>query len=168
MRRMVGRYVMNFMMLQALIPAEWQAFVKYGFSGTVLDGEIGVPYKIPMLDSETRIDELKRAVAQFASDREWEPFHSLKNLSMSIAIEASELMERFQWLENSESDKGIDNSDERTAIEEELADVFIYLLQFANRADIDLASATQRKLELNAEKYPVEKSRGRSDKYDTL
>ena len=87
---------------------------------------------------------------------------------MSIAIEASELMERFQWLENAESDKGMENPKKRTAIEEELADVFIYLLQFANRADIDMATATRRKLELNAEKYPVEKSRGRSDKYDAL
>jgi len=121
-----------------------------------------------MLDSETPIEELKRAVAQFASDREWEPFHSLKNLSMSIAIEASELMERFQWLENRQSDKSMENAGDRAAIEEELADVFIYLLQFANRADVDLASATIRKLALNAEKYPVEKSRGRSDKYDAL
>ena len=156
------------MMLQVPIPAEWQAFVKYGFSRTVLDGEVDFTYKIPMLDSETRIDELKQAVARFASDREWEPFHSLKNLSMSIAIEASELMERFQWLEGAESNKGIENLEERTAIEEELADVFIYLLQFANRADIDLATAARHKLELNAEKYPVEKSRGRSDKYDAL
>lgn len=121
-----------------------------------------------MLDSETPIEELKRAVAQFASDREWEPFHSLKNLSMSIAIEASELMERFQWLENGQSDRSMENAGDRAAIEEELADVFIYLLQFASRADVDLASATTRKLALNAEKYPVEKSRGRSDKYDAL
>ena len=121
-----------------------------------------------MLDSQTRIDDLKQAVAQFASDREWEPFHSLKNLSMSIAIEASELMERFQWLEGTDSNKGVENPEERGAIEEELADIFIYLLQFANRANIDLASATKCKLELNAEKYPVEKSRGRSDKYDAL
>ena len=121
-----------------------------------------------MLDSQISVDTLKQSVAQFASDREWERFHSLKNLSMSIAIEASELMERFQWLENAESDKGVDNPEERIAIEEELADVFIYLLQFANRAGIDLATATRLKLELNAQKYPVEKSRGRSDKYDAL
>lgn len=121
-----------------------------------------------MLDRETPIDELKRAVAQFASDREWEPFHSLKSLSMSIAIESAELMERFQWLENGQSNDTIENPDDRIAIEEELADVFIYLLQFANRANIDLASASARKLALNAEKYPVEKSKGRSDKYDSL
>ena len=165
---MIGRDFTKFMMKRVGIPVEWQAFVKYGFSGSVLDGEVDVIYKIPVLDSETRIDELKQAVAQFALDREWEPFHSLKNLSMSIAIEASELMERFQWLEGAESNKGIENPEERTAIEEEFADVFIYLLQFANRADIDLATAARRKLELNAEKYPVEKSRGRSNKYDAL
>ena len=85
-----------------------------------------------MLDSETRIDDLKQAVAQFASDREWEPFHSLKNLSMSIAIEASELMERFQWLEGTDSNKGVENPEERVAIEEELADIFIYPVSYTH------------------------------------
>ena len=121
-----------------------------------------------MKDCQTNIDELKEAVARFAKERDWEQFHSLKNLSMSIAIEAAELMERFQWSSGASSEEQAADREDLEAIEEELSDVFIYLLQFANRAGIDMSGAAERKLALNALKYPIAKSRGRSEKYDSL
>ena len=119
-----------------------------------------------MCDSDTTVDELKQAVAAFSAAREWEPFHSLKNLAMSIAIESGELMERFQWIEGSNSLESLEDERQRQAVEEELADVAIYALQFANRSGIDLSAAIRRKMELNEQKYPVERSRGSSRKYD--
>ena len=77
-------------------------------------------------------------------------------------------MEHFQWVEGSESQVLMRDDEKRSAIEEELADVVIYALQFANNADIDLSNAISRKMKINAGKYPVEKSKGKSDKYDIL
>ena len=119
-----------------------------------------------MSDSDTTIEELKRSVADFSAEREWEPFHTLKNLAMSIAIESGELMEHFQWVEGEAVEASLEDSDRRKAVEAELADVVIYALQFADRGEIDLASAVRRKMRINAEKYPVERSRGSSRKYD--
>ncbi len=121
-----------------------------------------------MSDSVTTIDELKRSVSAFSEERDWQPFHSLKNLAMSLSIEAGELMEHFQWVECSEAGDLIADDSSRSAIEEELADVVIYALQFANGAEIDLSNAIRRKMEINARKYPIEKSKGKSDKYDAL
>jgi len=121
-----------------------------------------------MPDHVSTLEELKQTVAAFAEEREWVQYHSLKNLAMSISIEASELMERFQWVDNPESNKLVDDSSARQAVEDELADVVIYALQFANRANIDLSDAIERKMGINAIKYPIDKSKGRSDKYDTL
>lgn len=119
-----------------------------------------------MADHVSTLEELKQSVAAFAEEREWIQYHSLKNLAMSISIEASELMERFQWVDNPESNTLVDDGDARQAVEDELADVLIYALQFANRAGIDLSQAIERKMAINAAKYPVEKSKGKSDKYD--
>ncbi len=121
-----------------------------------------------MNDSETTIEELKQAVAAFSAEREWQPFHSLKNLTMSISIESGELMEHFQWSDGSDADDLMNDTRKRIAVEEELADVVIYALQFANRAEIDLAEAIGRKMAINARKYPVDQSKGRSEKYDSL
>ncbi len=121
-----------------------------------------------MPDHTATLEELKQSVAAFAEEREWIQYHSLKNLAMSISIEAGELMERFQWVDNEASNMLVGDADARLAIEDELADVLIYSLQFANRAEIDLSNAIKRKMAINAEKYPVEKAKGRSDKYDSL
>lgn len=123
-----------------------------------------LPRSLGMPDDSQTIGELKALIDSFAQEREWEPFHSLKNLSMSISIESAELMEHFQWIEGKESDAVAQDDAKRTQVEEELADVIIYALQFANRSGIDLSSAIRRKVEINARKYPVEKSRGRSTK----
>lgn len=115
-------------------------------------------------DAITPVEALKRAVRRFSDERDWAQFHSLKNLSMALAIEAAELMEPFQWLDAAQGAALMDDPAKRRAVEEELADVFIYALQFASRAEIDLASAVARKLAKNALKYPADISRGSSEK----
>ncbi len=122
----------------------------------------------PMADSKTTVAELRERVLAFAREREWEQFHSPKNLSMALAAEAGELMEHFLWAESKASNDVARDARKRPKIEDEIADVVIYALEFANIAGIDLAAAIERKLAANAKKYPVEKSRGRADKYTDL
>ncbi len=119
-----------------------------------------------MPDEPCTVESLKQTVAAFANDRDWEQFHSLKNLSMSISIEAAELMECFQWVEGPDSNAVSQAGPGRIPIEEELADVVIYALQFANQSGIDLSDAIRRKVAINASKYPIEKSKGKSDRSD--
>lgn len=106
-----------------------------------------------MTDQMTNIQEIKSKIAKFAKERDWFQYHNPKNLSMSIAIEASELMEIFQW-STAEESWDISRSNVRTHIEEELSDVMIYCLSLANQLDIDVASAIQDKLIKNGIKYP--------------
>jgi len=112
------------------------------------------------------IEDLKKRLEEFVTEREWEPFHSPKNLAMGLCSEAGELIEHFRWLSE---DQSADLDDRQTeAVRRELADVQIYLLLLALRLDIDLLAATADKIEENAEKYPVDKSRGRALKYTDL
>jgi dCTP diphosphatase len=122
----------------------------------------------PMQDKTTTIGELRERVLAFARERDWEQFHSPKNLSMALAAEAGELMEHFLWAESKASADTARDPKKRTDIEDELADVVIYALEFANIAGIDLAAAIDAKLGKNAKKYPVEKAKGRSEKYTEL
>lgn len=115
-------------------------------------------------DSDTTVSSLKRRVNDFAVERDWLPFHSLKNLSMALTVEAGELMEHFQWLDAKGEATLLADEQGRAAIEEELADVVVYALQFANRAGTDLSSAIRRKMGKNAEKYPVDLARGSAKK----
>jgi NTP pyrophosphatase (non-canonical NTP hydrolase) len=120
-------------------------------------------------DRDARLADLKARVLAFAHERDWEQFHSPKNLSMALAAEAAELMENFLWLTPEESRAAAGpEAKRRAAIEDELADVVIYALQFANQTGIDLTAAITAKMAQNAQKYPVEKARGRSDKYTDL
>jgi NTP pyrophosphatase (non-canonical NTP hydrolase) len=119
-------------------------------------------------DATVRLSTLKRRVLAFAREREWEQFHSPKNLSMALAAEAGELMENFLWMSPEDSRNAARDPRRREAIEQELADVVIYALQFANQTGIDIAAAIAAKMEINARKYPVEKARGRSEKYTEL
>jgi NTP pyrophosphatase (non-canonical NTP hydrolase) len=107
--------------------------------------------------------ELTNAVCKFAEQRDWDQFHSPKNLSMALIVEAAELVEHFQWLSRQESDKL--NKEQHEAVSMEMADVLIYLVRMAERLDIDLLEAAQKKLKINGKKYPVEQAKGRSDKY---
>ena len=110
-------------------------------------------------DEQTTVSELRQLMAQFVAERDWGQFHSPKNLAMSMAIEASELMEHFQWLTNEQSEE-IDAA-VRHEVGEELADVVCYAMSLANSLDIDIASAVFQKMEKNRLKYPVDKFCGR-------
>ncbi|WP_404420397.1 MazG-like family protein [Nibricoccus sp. IMCC34717] len=119
-------------------------------------------------DEFTVLAEIKRRVLAFAQERDWEQFHTPKNLSMALAAEAAELMEHFLWSDGPGSHVAAQEEKRRQKIEEELADIVIYALEFANIAKIDVSAAIERKMAANARKYPVEKARGRSDKYTEL
>jgi NTP pyrophosphatase (non-canonical NTP hydrolase) len=111
-------------------------------------------------DTET-VTQLKQAVADFVNERDWRQFHTPKNLAMSLAIEAAELMEHFQWLDVDDSiDRGRDPQ-RRGQIADEIADVCCYLLSLCNALDLDLSEAVRSKLVKNVAKYPAEKFRGR-------
>jgi len=116
-----------------------------------------------MSDRNTTIQELKERMAQFVRERDWEQFHTPKNLSMSIAIEAAELMEHFQWL-TIEQSKNLDDA-ALQSMREELADIVIYALSLANILEVDLTRAITDKMEKNIRKYPKEKVRGKAHKY---
>ena len=119
-------------------------------------------------DEATTVAEIKSRVLVFAQERDWEQFHAPKNLSMALAAEAGELMEHFLWASSEESREMVNDPVKRAKIEEELSDVIIYALEFVNMTGIDVAAAIERKMAANAAKYPVEKAKGRSVKYDEL
>ncbi len=121
-----------------------------------------------LTDSITTLAELKTRVLAFARERDWEQFHAPKNLSMALAAEAGELMEHFLWATPEESRAVVNDPAKRLKIAEELADVVIYALEFANMTGLDVAAAIEAKMAANAKKYPVEKARGRAEKYTEL
>ncbi len=114
-----------------------------------------------MDDKSSTITDLKRLVARFVEERDWTRFHDPKNLSASIAIEAAELMEHFQWLRSDELQAVRNDPEAMAQIREELADILAYVLSFAERMDINLSSALEAKMKKNATKYPAETFRGR-------
>ncbi len=120
-----------------------------------------------MADSTTTLAELRKLVADFVEKRDWNQFHSPKNLSMSLAIEAAELMEHFQWLTLDESRTIADQPQRLAEVADELADVLCYALALANELKFDLAAAIRTKMQKNAQKYPAEKYRGRFGPEDT-
>jgi NTP pyrophosphatase (non-canonical NTP hydrolase) len=113
-----------------------------------------------MPDHDTTVAALKKVMADFVAARNWRQYHDPKNLSASIAIEAAELMEHFQWLRSNELDAVRQDARQMAEIREEVADILAYLLSFANSLDIDLASALRDKMIKNAEKYPIERFYG--------
>lgn len=119
-------------------------------------------------DSSTTVLLLKERVLAFVRERDWEQFHSPKNLSMALAAEAAELMEHFLWATPEAARDVANDPAKRAKIAEELADVVIYALEFANATGLDVASSIEEKIEANGRKYPVEKARGRSAKYTEL
>jgi NTP pyrophosphatase (non-canonical NTP hydrolase) len=116
--------------------------------------------------SPPSFDELPARLSAFAHERDWEQFHSPKNLAMAVAAEAGELLEHFQWLTESESRELTGSQREQAVLE--MADVLLYLVRLADQLDVDLVAAAHRKIDLNAEKYPRERSRGHSRKYTDL
>jgi dCTP diphosphatase len=110
--------------------------------------------------------DLRDELRAFAAERDWDQFHSPRNLATALAVEAAELLEPFQWL-SEEQGRSLP-PETLAAVEEEMADVLLYLVRLADRLDVDLAAAARAKIARNAAKYPVEKSRGSSRKYDAL
>ena len=114
-----------------------------------------------MSDSTTTVAALKQLVDDFVDRRDWHRFHAPKNLAMSLAIEAAELMEHFQWISAEESRRAADDPARLAAIGEELADVLCYALAMANELGLDLSTTIGRKMAKNELKYPAEEYRGR-------
>lgn len=109
------------------------------------------------------LEELAERLQRFAVERDWEQFHSPKNLAMALSVEVAEIAEHFQWLTEAQSQELDPAKSEKVA--EELADALIYLVRLADRLGIDLHDATEKKLARNAEKYPAERVRGSALKY---
>ena len=113
-----------------------------------------------------RLEQLRTRLAAFAAERDWDQFHNPKNLAMALTGEVGELVEHFQWLTFEQAADLPADTREEVALE--AADVFLFLLRLCDKLDIDLAQAAERKLALNAKRYPVDKARGRAAKYDKL
>jgi NTP pyrophosphatase (non-canonical NTP hydrolase) len=114
----------------------------------------------------TELESLREQLRHFAAARDWDQFHSPKNLAMALSVEAAELLEIFQWLTEEQS-RGL-TPEARAAAGDEIADVLLYLIRLSDALGIDPIAAAQRKLVANAEKYPVDKARGNSRKYTEL
>jgi len=122
------------------------------------------------VEQQSAVDELERLrerLAAFAADRDWDQFHSPKNLAMALIAEAAELVEHFQWLDQAQS-RDLDRR-RWEAVRLELADIFIYLIRVADKLDVDLARAAWDKIAINEERYPADRVRGsarRASEYD--
>ena len=119
---------------------------------------------VPPDANESDLGALARRLADFARERDWDQFHSPKNLAMALAGEVGELLEHFQWLTEPQSFELPAEAKEAVALE--MADVLLYLVRLADKSGIDLAAAARRKIELNAKKYPVAQFKGSHRKYD--
>ena len=119
-----------------------------------------------MTQTPDRLKTLRAGIAAFVAERDWDQFHNPKNLAMALAAEAGELLEHFQWLTPAQASDLPAGTRDEVALE--CADVLLYLLRLTDKLGIDLATAAEKKLALNALKYPVEKARGKMTKYDKL
>lgn len=107
--------------------------------------------------------EIKIRLRQFADERDWDQYHSPKNLSMALIAEAAELIEHFQWITEEESSQLTE--DKLEEVRQELADIQIYLIRIADKLNVDLLQAVEHKIKINEQKYPVEKVKGKNKKY---
>jgi dCTP diphosphatase len=121
---------------------------------------------VPVDRSPQDFAALAQRLAEFARDRDWEQFHSPKNLAMALAGEVGELLEHFQWLTEAQSGDLSAAAKEAAALE--MADVLLYLVRLADKTGIDLVAAAHRKIDLNAEKYPAAQFKGSRRKYDQV
>jgi dCTP diphosphatase len=118
------------------------------------------------MKSQPTISELQAMIRQFVADRDWDQFHNPKDLSISLALEAAEVLEHFQWKSDKEmAEHSIKHKDD---VGEELADVFYWILLLSNKLDINITEAFEKKIVKNAAKYPVEKAKGSHKKYNQL
>ena len=112
------------------------------------------------------LTQLRDALRKFADERDWDQYHSPKNLASALSVEAAELLERFQWLTEDQSRKL--PPEELLKVRHEMADVLNYLVRLADKLDVNLLEAAREKIELNAQKYPADKARGSAKKYSEL
>jgi NTP pyrophosphatase (non-canonical NTP hydrolase) len=110
------------------------------------------------------LDQIKHRLREFAAERDWDQFHSPKNLAMALIVEAAELVEHFQWLTEEQSQAL--SPDKLAEVEQEIADIQIYLIRLADKLGVDMEKAVNAKIELNAKKYPADKVRGKAVKYN--
>ena len=110
------------------------------------------------------LEQIKTRLREFAAERDWDQFHSPKNLAMALIVEAAELVEHFQWLTEEQSQTLPPNK--LSEVEQEIADIQIYLIRLADKLGVDMEKAVNAKIELNAKKYPAEKVRGSAVKYN--
>ena len=114
----------------------------------------------------SEIEEIIQKIKKFRDERDWMQFHDAKNMAVSIIIEASELLEHFQWKSRQEVEEYITKNKEE--VRDEIADIALYLFELADNLGIDLLDAMERKLEKNKKKYPVERAKGKHTKYNRL
>ena len=119
-------------------------------------------------DSETNLHEIKEKIKEFCEKREWDQFHGAKDLATALIIEAAELLEHFRWKSEKEVKELLANPAKKDEISEEMADVLYFLLRMAQRYDMDLSEALEKKMGKNDKRYPVEKAKGSNKKYDEL
>jgi NTP pyrophosphatase (non-canonical NTP hydrolase) len=121
---------------------------------------------VPPEGNHDPLVDLRNELRRFAAERDWDQFHSPKNLAIALSVEAAELLEHFQWVSDAESVALAPET--RAKIREELADVLLYLVRLADKLDVELTTAAADKIRINAIKYPVEKCRGSHKKYTEL
>jgi NTP pyrophosphatase (non-canonical NTP hydrolase) len=112
------------------------------------------------------LENIQKQLAKFAEDRNWEQFHTPKNLSMALAAEAAELLEIFQWLTDKQSKEIVSKEKEMSLVRQEIADIFIYLVRLADKLGVDIEKAVNEKIKMNEQKYPIELSRNNAVKHN--
>ncbi len=112
------------------------------------------------------LEGIKQQLREFAKERDWDQFHSPKNFSMALIVECAELVEHFQWLTDDQSKHLSEETLDEVSLE--MADIMMYLIRLADKLDVDLLQSVERKIKLNAVKYPIEKSKGIAKKYNKL
>ena len=112
------------------------------------------------------LKKLNDEIEQFVKERDWDQFHSIKNLSMALSVECSEFLEIFQWLTEDQSNEITNDPELLLKAQDELADIFLYLMRILSKTNMDLETVVRNKMRKNAEKYPVELSKGNSKKYN--
>ena len=121
-----------------------------------------------MDDLVTRVADLKEMVRRFSEERDWDQFHNAKDLAIGIVTEASELLETFRFKSEGEVERLLKNESSAKRVRDELADVFYFALRLAQKYEIDVSGSLEEKIRDNARKYPVEKAKGSSKKYNEL
>ena len=120
------------------------------------------------MDHQTNIQELKEKIKTFCDERDWDQYHNAKELTIGIVTEASELLQHFRFKSEKQVDEMFQNPSKRQEISEEMADVLYFIIRLSQRYNIDLTTELNKKLEKNAEKYPIEKAKGSNKKYNEI